>query len=657
MSAIAMTILLLAGLGTFAAIMVPRIRLLLRAPAAGRMGQWGERLSQTLRYAVFQFKMPRDIVPGIAHIFIYVGFLVLALRTVTLFVRAYVPGFEIPGIIGNLYVLKKDIIWVLVLAGVLYGLWRRLGPKETRVGRSWEGVFVLLMILMLGITDMVYDAAEILQGVHPATWNPLGGIVARPFAGASPAVVTVIGAVAYWLHCALILVFLNFLPLGKHFHIITSFFNVFFASLKPRGSLDAIDLEKAEKYGIATTEDLTLSQILNLYSCTECGRCAVYCPTVLTKKPLEHRQLNLDLKAALYRDREKILGAKKADHPQPIVAADGPISADTIWACTTCFSCEEECPVLIENVERIIQLRQNKVLAEGDAPPELARAFKGMENSGNPWGLAADSRADWAEGLGIPIMADWAAANAGKEPPLLFWVGCAGSYDPRVKKVTIAMVKILRAAGVDFAILGSEETCTGDSARRAGNEYLFQMLATQNIETLRNYGIRKILTFCPHCYHTLKVDYRDFGGVYDVVHHTTFINDLVRTGRLKLEKPVAKAFSYHDSCYLGRYHDIYGAPREVIRSIPGAAVEELPRHHSRSVCCGAGGARFWLEEKVGTRINHHRAEEAISSGAKNIASACPFCLTMLSDALKDKGKDEEIGSQDIAEIVAASITS
>ena len=301
-------------------------------------------------------------------------------------------------------------------------------------------------------------------------------------------------------------------------------------------------------------------------------------------------------------------------------------------------------------------MRQNRVLAEGDVPPELARAFKGMENNHNPWGLGSDSRADWAEGLNVPIMAEWAAQNQGKAAPLLFWVGCAGSYDPRSKKISIDMVKILRAAGIEFAILGPEEACTGDSARRAGNEYLFQMLATRNIETLNGYGIKKILTFCPHCYHSFKVDYPDFGGKFDIIHHTTLIQELIRAGQLKLERNVDKAFSYHDSCYLGRYHDIYDAPRNILTSIPGVTIEEFPRHRSRSVCCGAGGARFWMEEKIGTRINIHRIEEAMNSGAKNIASACPFCLTMLSDGLKDKGKEETIGSLDIAEIVAQALS-
>jgi Fe-S oxidoreductase len=407
-------------------------------------------------------------------------------------------------------------------------------------------------------------------------------------------------------------------------------------------------IEEEKPVGIRSTADLSWHNLLNTYSCTECGRCNVYCPTVLTGKPLSHRQLNKDLKAAVFADRETLLSGdepKIADLP-PLVGDK--IQADTIWACTTCGSCEQECPVLIEQIPRVVGMRQYKAMMEGDISPELARAFEGMERNSNPWGLGFDQRDAWAKDLDIPRMAE--VAGDGKSTPLLFWVGCAGSFDDRIKKVSAAMVKILRAANVEFAILGQEEGCTGDTARRAGNEYLFQMMAQANVELLNGYGVKKIVTTCPHCYHTLKVDYRDFGGHYDVVHHTSFIDELVRTGKLNLGNRATKV-AWHDSCYLGRYHGIYDAPRHVV-SATGATVVEMPRNRSRGVCCGAGGGRFWMEEDIGERINVHRSKEAVSTSPDCVGAACPFCLTMLKDGVADLGKEEEIKTLDLAEIVA-----
>jgi Fe-S oxidoreductase len=464
----------------------------------------------------------------------------------------------------------------------------------------------------------------------------------------------VVGVASWWIHCGLVLVFLNFLPIGKHFHVITSFPNVFARTLRPYGQVEKIDLENTEKFGIRSTADLTWQIALNTYSCTECGRCNVFCPTVLTQKPLSHRQLNLDLKHALAEDRATILSGdkEKIEGLPALVAEGGRILPETIWACTTCGSCETECPVMIEQTPRIIQLRQYKVLMEGDVAPELARAFKGMEQNSNPWGLGSDQRDAWAEGLDIPRMADVAGDG---EPPLLYWVGCAGSFDDRAKKITLSMVKILRAAGVKFAILGKEEGCTGDAARRAGNEYLFQTMAQANVEMFNNYKVKKILVTCPHCLHTLGKEYPQFGGNYEVVHHTVFIRDLIKSGRLALTKPVKTSVAYHDSCYLGRYQGIYDAPRDVVRSIPGATLVELPRNRSRGVCCGAGGARFWMEEKIGERINVHRAKEAVAAGTDTVGSNCPFCLTMLKDGVAALGKDESVRTLDLAEIVAQSV--
>ncbi|MEK7706306.1 MAG: (Fe-S)-binding protein [Myxococcota bacterium] len=656
-TAIVMSLLLVAALGVFAWLIVPRFRLLLRLANESRVDHLGTRLWGTLKFAFGQARMPREPVAGFAHIFIFSGFLVVSIATITHFAHAYDPSWHFPGLGGQaglVYLLVKDVFEVLVLLGVMYGLWRRLKPTPSRVGRSWEGVFVLVMIFTLMITDfLTYGGEHVVHGTSALPYNPAGYVAALLLTPLGTSGAHLVALVSWWIHCVAILVFLNFLPIGKHFHVITAIPNVFFRNLRPRGELVKIDLEASETFGLRATSDLTWKMALDAYSCTECGRCNVFCPTHLTNKPLSHRQLNLDLKHALYADKPTLLTGDKSkvEALEPLVG--GRISPDTIWACTTCGACENECPVLIENIPRIIAMRQHKVLMEGDVAPELARAFKGMEQNQNPWGIGSDQRDAWAQGLDVPRAADLKAK--GEPIELLYWVGCAGSFDDRTKKITLAMVKILRAAGVKFAILGKEEGCTGDSARRAGNEYLFQTMATANVELLNSYGVKKILTHCPHCLHTLSVDYPQFGGHYELVHHTQLIEQLVAAGKLELKHEVKSSVTLHDSCYLGRYHDIYEAPRKALKSVRGLKLVEMPRNKSRGVCCGAGGARFWMEENIGERINVHRAKEAVACGTDTVSSSCPFCLTMLKDGVAELGKDESVKTLDVAEIVAQAI--
>ena len=510
------------------------------------------------------------------------------------------------------------------------------------------------MICSLMLTDFLTYGGELVQsGQSGLPWNPAGHIASLVLAPLGLETAHLVGVLSWWIHCIGILVFLNFLPLGKHFHVITAIPNVFFLNLRPWGQVAKVDLETAEKFGIGTSAELTWKMALDTYSCTECGRCAMFCPTVLTNKQLEHRKLNLDLKHILYEDMPIILSgdAKKREELQPLVGAR--ISPDTIWACTTCGSCEQECPVLIENVPRIIEMRQNKVLTEGDFPAELARAYKGMENNNNPWGIGFDQRDAWAAGLEIPRVSD--IAKKGGEIPIVYWIGCAGSFDDRNKKITLAMVKILKATGVPFAILGQEEGCCGDPARRTGNEYLFQTLIQQNIEKLNTYKVKKILTHCPHCLHTIGTEYPQFGGNFEVVHHTQFLEDLMRNGKLKLTNEVKLSIAWHDSCYLSRYHNIFSAPRDLVKAIPGATLVEMPRHESRAVCCGAGGGRFWMEETIGEKINNHRAKEGIECQTQAIGSACPYCLVMMRDGVAALGKSETVRTLDLAEIVAQAI--
>ncbi len=669
--AVVMSLMLVAALATFAYLMVPRVKLLLAAQPVNRFDTIPTRVMYAVKFAIGQWRMPRDPIAGFAHIFIFSGFLVVQIATIQHFAQAYVPGWQIWGLrgqVGLVYLFIKDVFETLVVVGCVYGFWRRLKPTPSRVGRSWEGVFVLGMITTLMLTDfLTYGGELVAAGTSGLPWNPAGHFAGQLIAPLGPEAAHYIAMGSYWLHCLTVLVFLNFLPIGKHFHVITGIPDVFFRRHSQTEQVPKIDLENSEKFGINTTADLDWKMVLDTYSCTECGRCNVYCPTVLTGKPLSHRQMNLDLKHALIEDYParfdgpKPVGdvEKKDSLPaeaEPPTLADligGRISPETIWACTTCGSCEQECPVFIEQVPRIIQMRMKKVLMDGDMPSELARAFKGLENNSNPWGIGFDKRDAWAEGLDIPRM-ESVDTSSGSEPPLLYWIGCAGSFDDRNKKITLAMVKILRAAGVDFAILGKEEGCTGDPARRTGNEYLFQMLAANNVEVLNRYKVQKILTHCPHCYHTLKSEYPDFGGKFELIHHTQFIEGLVNSGKLKLTKEVNSSVAWHDSCYLGRYYDIYDAPRNVVKAIPGAKLVELPRNKSRSVCCGAGGGRFWMEEHIGERINEYRAKEALAAETDTVGSACPFCLIMMRDGVAAQGK-EDVKTRDIAELVAESI--
>ena len=663
MSAIAMTLMLVASLSCFAYLMIPRTKVLLNLQPDARFDQVGERIKSVVKFAIGQWRMPREPIAGFAHIMIFSGFMVVALGTILHIAHAYagnlVDSFYLETGFGKLYAFIKDIFEFLVIIGVSYGIWRRLKPTPSRVGRSAEGVFVLFMIMTLMLTDFLAFAGVLIQyEVVDTTWYPGAALAKGLIQPLGNDTALMIANGAYWVHCFAVLLFLNFLPLGKHFHVITGIPNVFFRSLTPYGQVAKmeIDLEDEDpSFGMRSTADLSWKMVLDTYSCTECGRCTVYCPTVLTDKPLAHRALNLSIKDAVYEDLETLTSGdaeKKAELPD--LVSEGRIDSETIWACTTCGSCEQECPVFIENVPRIIQMRQHKVMMEGDISPELQRAFQGMENNSNPWGIGFDKRDEWAEGLEVPRMADWVSnSDASKEnPPLLFWVGCAGSFDDRTKKVTQAMVQILKAADVPFAILGKEEGCTGDPARRSGNEYLFQELAATNVEVLNNYGVKKVLTTCPHCLHTIKREYPQFEGNFEVVHHTELIDQLIAEGKLNLKDDGEKhSLALHDSCYLGRYHDIYEAPRNVVNAVPGMELIELPRNKSRSVCCGAGGGRFWMEEHIGERINVHRSQEIAETNSTVVGSNCPFCLTMISDGMKAVGK-EEVETLDLAEIVA-----
>jgi len=664
MNPLLMGLMLVAAFAAFGFQVWPKLAVLLKLQKQNRIDHVAERAKKAFLYGIVQIRMYRRPFAGMAHAVIFLAFATTVFNEVVYWVRGFVRDFPLPmpAPAADAYNFLTNMFWALCLGGILYWLVVRIivRPWRIRTMQHQAKAFLILgFISTLAITEFLMQGAELVEAGSTGIWSmPVSSIFARVLAGASPGTLHAIINVCFWLHVAIVLVFLNLLPGGKHFHVIFAVPNIFTLNLNYRGFITPPNLETAEKFGTATVRDLTWKQAVDTYSCTECGRCLEYCPTALTDKPLTHRQMNIDIKAAISAQTPNLLAlakeGKDADLPELVGEHGAALSPETIWACTTCGSCEQECPVFIEQVPRIIQLRQNLVLMRGEFPNELNRTFKGMEQHSNPWSMNSENRDKWAEGLEIRTAAE--VAGEGKEIPLLYWIGCAGSFDDRVKKITLAMVKILREAKIDFVILGKEEGCTGDPARRLGNEYLFQTLAQVNIETLKNYKVKKILTHCPHCLHTLKNDYKALGGEgYEVVHHTTFLADLIETKQITPKSHNDTSVVFHDSCYLTRYNGVVEAPRKVLRSIPSLKVLEFTNNGDKNVCCGAGGGRFWLEETIGTRINHHRLEDGLAKNPNTVGSSCPFCLTMLGDGIKDKGLEESVGSKDIAELLAESL--
>ena len=534
---------------------------------------------------------------------------------------------------------------------------------------------------------------------HSSQWSffpaPAGSLWASMIRNLNPGGLIFLAHAGFWTHVSLVLLFLNLLPHSKHFHIITAIPNVFLRDLTPAGRLKPM-APSAEKFieevftpaaesadpvaypiGVGRIEHFSWKAILDFYTCTECGRCSDNCPAHRTGKILSPKHLLLDLRNHLYAREEEFVkidhgkaqaapeksveGTPEAAAPKapagpvykPIDIVANVIHPDVLWACTTCRACEEQCPVMISYVDKIVDMRRNLVLVKGEFPAQLNKPFQGMETNGNPWNLSRLDRAEWADGLGIPTMAEKPTT------PVLFWVGCSASYDPRAKKIARATAKLLKAAGVDFAILAQEENCTGDPARRAGNELLFMQLAEGNAATLNGYkdqgGIRQVVTTCPHCFNTLKNEYPDVGAKLEVIHHTDFLLGLLAEKKLEPKKPVEGKVVYHDSCYLGRYNGIYESPREILRQIPGVELVE-PEYWSkqRGLCCGAGGAQMFMEEQNTNRVNVKRTLQLIDTQASTIASACPFCMTMLSDGLKSQNVEDKIAQMDVAELLEKS---
>jgi len=683
MNPIAMFLIIAGGLTLFTRSASKRWRLLhmgnITSPRTDHIPQ---RIRGVLQLAFGQKRLKRYPLAGFAHQAIFFGFLVLLLRSLILFARGFLDDpqfgywlFNSNTTIGKGYSFIKDIYVMLVIAGTLIFLYYRLILKPKRMSRGFEGILILLIILIMMIADITYDSANQIIIAHrnsagitdPAftIWEPLGSVIALFLKSTPESFIHIIWHAGFWTHVGLVFVFLNILPYSKHFHVITAIPNVYLRDLEPMGKLTPIDdiegkVEREETLGIRRIDQFSQYDILDFYTCTECGRCTDYCPAARTGKMLSPKKIITDLRDHLYNYEAELINFASSNNNNseeslPAALEDlvpNVINEEMLWACTTCGACEQECPVLIDHMQRIVDLRRYLVQEKGECPTTLQEAFQSMEVTGNPYGVDSSERMEWAGGLDVPVRSEVEG-----DIELLLWVGCAPATDDRAKKIVRAVAQLLNHAGVKWAVLGEEENCTGDVARRAGNEFLYQTMAQMNIEILDSYQTTKILTVCPHCYNTLNNEYPDFGGNYEVIHHTDYLAQLITQGKLKPTRRVNSTVVYHDSCYLGRYNNIYDSPRDILKSIPGVTVvEPTGNTKDRGMCCGAGGGQSFKESEPGNEhINFARADQLCATSADTIATACPFCMRMMTDALNIKEKTDEYQQLDLAEILLQSV--
>lgn len=699
-----MYLLFLAVVACFVFFFYRRYRLWKLGTPKELQGSVKERLLGAVADVFTQRRVVREKGPGIMHLAIFWGMLFCILATTFVALQA---DFGLQILYGDFYLyfisLAVDLAGFVCIVGVVIALVRRLGKFNKNLENEPADVLMLVLLLVILVTGFVTEGLRIVGTNDPwAYWSPIGYVFSLMFENLDEGALSLAHQITWWAHMGLAFAFLATFTYTKMVHALFIPGNAYFRSLEAKGTLEPVDFEDEdlETMGVRCLEEFTWKDIYDTQACIRCGRCQANCPASLSEKELSPKNLIQNMRASSEKrgsvllntvsqeeldelkeweetqtasdklnessleektkedkspsedERKKYAQIKKrAKKPvrteeqeemldQPVVGEV--ISEDALWQCTTCRSCAEQCPARIDQPEKILKLRTYQVSMESAFPSEAQQAFRNMETNGNPWGIGWQKRADWAKDLDVPTLEE------NPDAEYVYWPGCSGAFDARSRKVATAFVSLLKEAGVNFAIIGNAEKCCGDSARRLGNEYVYYLLASENIETLNSYGVKKIVTQCPHCMHALSVDYPQMGGNYEVIHHSQLLADLVSQGKLHPSKCDFDTVTYHDSCYLGRYHDIFEQPRDVLKST-GAQIVEMNRNHSRSFCCGAGGGHMWLEEKEGSRINNMRAQQALDTKAEALVTACPFCLTMLSDGIA--AQDKQIPVKDTAEIL------
>jgi len=625
--------------------------------------------------------MFKDWRAGLMHAGIFWGFVLLTIGTANIVTGGLIEtilSWPLDGLIWAAISAMQNVVAVIVLVSIAWAFWRRLVTKPKRLTFNRDALVILGMIGGVVLTELLAESFEFAAyGDQPGAF--VSAAIAVPLRAAfAPATLETLFAVLWWAHVVLVSAFLVYLPMSKHLHIATAFPNIWYRKLRPRGELPVMDLEREDAtFGLKSLQDLGWKDLLDGFTCTECGRCQQACPAWNTGKPLNPKTFimgirdmsveaehGLDLipNSLIVRETYGLDDATPERSRMTAAIVDEAIPFDAVWDCVTCGACVEACPVLIEHVDKIVGLRRNLVLEESRFPSELTGAFRAMEGQGNPWGQPASTRTDWTKGLPfeVPTVASLAASPGGLDGlEVLYWVGCAAAFDERNRRVARAFATCLDAAGVRFAILGQEESCTGDPARRMGNDYVFQILASGNVDTLNRYGMgeRTIVTACPHCFNTISNEYGQLGGSFRVQHHSVFLQGLLADGRLRVADDAANGpVTLHDSCYLTRYNGVVEAPRDILGSVPGLELREMERSGKNTFCCGAGGGRMWMEETRGTRINAERTRQALETGASTVVTECPFCMTMIKDGLADaQSGGGEVSARDVAEVLAGSL--
>jgi Fe-S oxidoreductase len=649
-----------------------------------------ERLDKIWVNVFGQKKLLKDKKSGIIHVMFFYGFILVQFGAIDFIWKGLKPGSHLP--LGPLYpafTFFQELVTLMILVAVVWAFHRRYIEKLVRLKRGFKSGLVLIFIGALMLSVLFGNGMGIIWEGHSLTWSePVASAIALAFGWVGKTASIVLFYVAWWIHLLVLLAFLVYVPQSKHAHLIAGPVNVFFSRLTNPGKLEKIDFEDEtqETFGVGKIEDFKQTQLIDLYACVECGRCTSMCPATGTGKLLSPMDLIIKLRNHLT-EKGAAITSKQPWVPafafantrgnQLALASAGRgvqesaagieleynpsligdvITEEEIWACTTCRNCEDQCPVMNEHVDKIIDLRRYLVLTEGKMDPEAQRAMTNIERQGNPWGLNRKERENWREAredVYVPTVKE--LQKAGEEFEYLFWVGSMGSFDNRSQKIALSFARLLNEAGVKFAILGNKEKNSGDTPRRLGNEFLFQELAAKNIEEFEKAGVKKIVTIDPHAYNIFKNEYPDFGLKAEVYHHTELLAKLIKEGKLVPKYEVNETITFHDSCYLGRYNEVYDPPREILKAIPGVKLVEMERNREKGMCCGAGGGLMWMEEDTGTRINVARTEQALAVNPTVISSGCPYCLTMLSDGTKAKEVEDRIGTYDVAELLEKSV--